>query len=161
MFGANAFGWGYPGQNYPATGAPAGPPADPEQLDRPLLITLRRFGPPIRPPAQFEQPFVPTSRVEGDAGVHPLLMPLVLFRPGPMLRAQIEPFTPPPPFPPERVSQLAVEALVLPTSAKARVSQLAVEVLVLPTSAKERVSQVAVEALYRLRYESVEVTIID
>ncbi|MFZ9311167.1 MAG: hypothetical protein ACO24O_06675 [Arenimonas sp.] len=47
-----------------------------------------------------------------------------------------------------RVSQVAVEALVLPNPA-ARVSQIAVEVLVVPPNPGARVSQVAVEVLIR------------
>ncbi len=48
------------------------------------------------------------------------------------------------------VSQLPVEAIVLPTSQTARMSQVPVEVIVLPTSQKARVSQLAVEVIYPL-----------
>jgi len=47
----------------------------------------------------------------------------------------------------DRISQLPVEVLILPTDALARTSQLPVEVLTLPTSAKARISQLAVEVL--------------
>jgi len=47
----------------------------------------------------------------------------------------------------ERVSQAAVEALVLPTVRNALVSQDAVEVLILPEGTRVLVSQICLEVL--------------
>ena len=46
-----------------------------------------------------------------------------------------------------RVSQEAVEVIMLPTDQLARVSQLAVEAIVLPTNQLARLSQLAVEVI--------------
>jgi len=46
-----------------------------------------------------------------------------------------------------RVSQEAVEVIILPTDQLARVSQVAVEAIILPTDQLARVSQMAVEVI--------------
>jgi len=46
-----------------------------------------------------------------------------------------------------RVSQEAVEVIMLPTDQLARVSQLAVEAIVLPTNQLARLTQLAVEVI--------------
>ena len=58
-----------------------------------------------------------------------------------------------------RVTQEAVEVVVLPTDADARVTQLAVEVMVLPTTALGRVTQLAIEVVISIpsgRIQSVQ-----
>ena len=49
-----------------------------------------------------------------------------------------------------RVSQEAVEVIILPTDQLARVSQVAVETIILPTDQLARVSQMAVEVIISL-----------
>ena len=49
-----------------------------------------------------------------------------------------------------RVSQEAVEVIILPTDQLARVSQLAVEAIILPTDQLARMSQLAVEVIISL-----------
>ena len=58
-----------------------------------------------------------------------------------------------------RVSQEAVEVVILPTDQLARISQVAVEAIVLPTDQLARMSQMAVEVIISLpsgRVQSVQ-----
>jgi len=49
-----------------------------------------------------------------------------------------------------RVSQEAVEVVILPTDQLARISQVAVEAIILPTNQLARLSQLAVEVIISL-----------
>ena len=55
-----------------------------------------------------------------------------------------------------RVSQEAVEVILLPTDQLARVSQVAVESVILPTSQLARISQIAVEVIIKLPFGRIQ-----
>jgi len=46
-----------------------------------------------------------------------------------------------------RVTQLPIEAIILPTSQKVRITQVPIEAIILPTTAITRVTQLSVEVI--------------